>query len=98
MITTANSSAIASDLCSGFYQFEIQDDRGCNAINSGNGLPIPVEIVSGYEVMSSIDLNSYSNNIVCYGDTGASLSVFNPNSLFDYSWNVDSQLFSSGSL
>ena len=95
-VTSANSSMLASDLCSGFYQFEIVDEKGCNASNSGNGLPIPVEIVSGYNVMSSIDLNSYNNNISCYGDTGASASVFNPNSLFNYSWYIDGDFFSTG--
>ena len=95
-VTTANSSMLAFDLCSGFYQFEIADEKGCNAINSGNGLPIPVEIVSGYNVMSSIDLNSYNNNISCYGDTGASASVLNPNSLFNYSWYIDGDFFSTG--
>ena len=95
-LTSENSFVLASNLCSGFYQFEIVDEKGCHAINNGNGQPVPIEIVSGYDVTSSIDLNSYNNNITCYGDTGASASVLNPNLLFNYSWYVNGSYFSSG--
>ena len=49
-LTTENTSVLASNLCSGFYLFEVIDDRGCVAINSGNGQPTPLEIVAGYNV------------------------------------------------
>ena len=95
-ITTSGISAQANNLCSGFYQFSVLDERGCIAIESGNGIVLPAEIVSGYEVQSAIDLNLYSNNIVCFGDTSAYVEVMNPNPSFIYSWNLNGQPFTTG--
>lgn len=95
-ITTSGISVQADNLCSGFYQFTVTDERGCIAIESGNGIVVPAEIVSGYQVQSIIDLNSYSNNIVCFGDTSAYVEVMNPNSAFTYTWNLNGQPYTNG--
>lgn len=95
-LTTESTSVLASNLCSGLYLFEVIDDRGCVAINSGNGQPTPLEIVAGYNVYSSIDNNSYDNNIECYGDTAAFAAVLNPNPLFQYDWYVNGEFYDSG--
>jgi len=96
-ITSDNTSVLASNLCTGFYQFDVVDERGCSAINNGNGQIVPVEIVAGYDVTSNIDINSYDNNITCHGDTAAFAAVLNPNPLFEYNWFVNGELFSNGS-
>jgi len=95
-ITTSGISAQANNLCSGFYQFSVLDERGCIAIESGNGIALPAEIISGYEVQSAIDLNLYSNDIICFGDTSAYVEVMNPNPSFVYTWNLNGQPFATG--
>ncbi|MGC6469811.1 MAG: T9SS type A sorting domain-containing protein, partial [Flavobacteriales bacterium] len=91
-------STLASNLCSGFYQIEVVDERGCLGVSSGNGIFSPVQIYTGTPVEASINTSpgSISNTIVCYGDTSASLSVYNPNPSYSYDWYVDGQYFSSG--
>ena len=86
----------ASDLCNGYYHFEVTDDKGCIAQNNGSGLLAPVEIISGYEVTSDINLNTFTNNIVCFGDTAAFVEVLNPNNQFSYSWFVNGEFFDNG--
>ena len=49
------------------------------------------------DTISNIDINSYDNNITCYGDTAAFAAVLNPNPLFEYNWFVNGELFSNGS-
>jgi hypothetical protein len=95
-ITTAGISAQANNLCSGFYQFTVMDERGCFALESGNGIVVPSEIVSGYQVQSMIDLNLYSNDIICFGDTSAFVQVMNPNPSFSYTWNLNGQPYADG--
>ena len=76
----------------------IEDEHGCSGTLSGSGLPLPVEIIAGSPVTSSINTStgSITNNILCYGDTAASLSVSNPNPSFTYDWYVNGELFTSG--
>lgn len=95
-VTSSEISIQANNLCSGFYQFEVNDERGCIAIPSGSGIEVPAEIISGYEVGSAIDLNLYENDIVCFGDTSAYVEVMNPNSLFTYSWKLNDQQYANG--
>lgn len=95
-VTISTMSTMASNLCSGFYQFSVIDERGCIAVESGSGVVFPAEIVSGYNVQSQIDLSSYDNNIICYGDTAAFLEVLNPNPSFNYLWSSNGQPFSNG--
>ena len=60
-----------NQLCSGYYQITVTDENGCFGTLSGSGLPLPVEIVAGNSVTSTIDMTpgSIVNNILCYGDT-----------------------------
>jgi hypothetical protein len=95
-ITTSEISIQASNLCSGFYQLHVTDERGCVASPSGSGIEVPAEIISGYDVESTIDLNLYDNNIVCFGDTSAYVEVMNPNSLFTYTWKLNGQPYANG--
>ncbi len=94
----SDSLVIDSALCAGFYQILIEDEHGCSGTLSGSGLPLPVEIIAGSPVTSSINTTagSITNNILCYGDTAASLSVSNPNPSFTYDWYVNGELFTSG--
>ena len=64
----------------------------------GNGLPLPVEIISGSPVTSAINTSagSITNNILCFGDTAASLSVYNPNPSYSYDWYVNGEMYTSG--
>ncbi|MBL6664001.1 MAG: SprB repeat-containing protein, partial [Flavobacteriales bacterium] len=94
----SDSLVIDSGLCAGFYQILIEDEHGCSGTLSGSGLPLPVEIIAGSPVTSSINTTtgSITNNILCYGDTAASLSVSNPNPSYTYDWYVNGELFTSG--
>ena len=76
----------------------VTDEHGCSGTLSGSGLPLPVEIIAGSPVTSSINTTagSITNNILCYGDTVASLSVSNPNPSYTYDWYVNGELFTSG--
>ena len=100
LIATNQSDSLSEFdlLCAGFYQISVTDDNGCSGVLSGSGLPLPVEIVAGSPVTSSINTTSGSitNNVLCYGDTAASLSVSNPNPSFTYEWYVNGELFTSG--
>jgi len=95
----SSSSVTIPDLCSGFYQISVEDERGCVGVPSGSGILSPVEIVAGTPVLSSINTTpgSISNSIICYGDTAATLSVSNPNPSYTYQWFVDGQFTASGS-
>ena len=95
----SNSSVTVSGLCSGDYTVFVEDDRGCVGVSSGSGLSSPVSINTGFVVSSSINTTpgSISNNILCYGDTLASMSVLNPNSSFVYEWYVNGSYFDLGS-
>ena len=95
---TTDSLAIDSSLCSGFYQVLVADEHGCSGTLSGSGLPLPVEIIAGTPVESAINTSSGSiiNDILCYGDTAATLSVSNPNPSFNYEWYVNGELLASG--
>jgi len=95
-ITVSGISTMADNLCNGFYQFSVLDERGCVAIENGSGVVLPAEIISGYNVESFIDLNSFDNNILCHGDTAAYVEVMNPNPVFNYTWNLNGQQFSNG--
>ncbi|MBL6873288.1 MAG: T9SS type A sorting domain-containing protein, partial [Flavobacteriales bacterium] len=92
------SSLTISDLCSGFYQIIVEDERGCLGSSSGSGISSPVEIIAGTPVQSSINTSpgSITNAIVCYGDTSATLSVSNSNPSYTYQWYVDGQYIMSG--
>ena len=94
----SDSLVIDSALCADFYQISVTDENGCSGTLSGSGLPLPVEIIAGSPVTSSINTTagSITNNILCYGDTAASLSVSNPNPTFTYDWYVNGELFTSG--
>ena len=94
----SDSLVVDSALCAGFYQILIEDQHGCSGTLSGSGLPLPVEIIAGSPVTSSINTTagSITNNILCYGDTAASLSVSNPNPSYTYDWYVNGELFTSG--
>ena len=94
----SDSLVIDSSLCADFYQISVTDEHGCSGVLSGSGLPLPVEIIAGSPVTSSINTTSGSitNNVLCYGDTAASLSVSNPNPSFTYDWYVNGELFASG--
>ena len=94
----SDSLVIDSALCADFYQISVTDENGCSGTLSGSGLPLPVEIIAGSPVTSSINTTagSITNNILCYGDTAASLSVSNPNPSYTYDWYVNGQLFTSG--
>ncbi|MDA7794532.1 choice-of-anchor L domain-containing protein [Flavobacteriales bacterium] len=96
---TSSSAVTVPDLCSGFYQISVEDERGCVGVPSGSGILSPVEIVAGTPVLSSINTTpgSISNSIICYGDTAATLSVSNPNPSYTYQWFVDGQFTASGS-
>jgi hypothetical protein len=94
----SDSLVIDSSLCSGFYQVLVEDDHGCIGNLSGNGLPLPVEIIAGSPVTSAINTSpgSITNNILCFGDTAASLSVSNPNPSYLYDWYVNGEMYASG--
>ena len=81
-----------------FLSILIEDEHGCSGTLSGSGLPLPVEIIAGSPVTSSINTTagSITNNILCFGDTAVSLSVSNPNPSFTYDWYVNGELFTSG--
>ena len=88
-------SVYLSSLCSGFYEVELTDSHGCVGTSLGNSSVQPIEVNPGFQVTSTIN-SSYLNNIVCYGDTLASLTVENPNSSFIYNWYVDNHYIASG--
>ena len=69
----SDSLVVDSSLCSGFYDVLVEDNHGCIGNLSGNGLPLPVEIISGSPVTSAINTSpgSITNNILCFGDTAA---------------------------
>ena len=94
----SDSLVVDSFLCSGFYDVLVEDNHGCIGNLSGNGLPLPVEIISGSPVTSAINTSagSITNNILCFGDTAASLSVFNPNPSYSYDWYVNGEMYTSG--
>ncbi len=94
----SDSLVLDSALCAGFYQISVTDENGCSGTLSGSGLVLPVEIIAGSPVTSSINTTagSITNNILCYGDTAASLSVSNPNPSYTYDWYVNGELFTSG--
>ena len=93
-----DSSTEFSSLCADFYQITVADEHGCSGTLSGSGLPLPVEIIAGTPVESAINTSSGSiiNDILCYGDTAATLSVSNPNPSFNYEWYVNGELLASG--
>ena len=93
-----DSLAMDTSLCAGFYQIHVEDERGCSGTLSGSGLSLPVEIIAGTPVESAINTASGTifNDIICYGDTAATVSVSNPNSSYTYDWYVDGQYFTSG--
>ena len=94
----SDSLVVDSSLCSGFYDVLVEDNYGCIGNLSGNGLPLPVEIISGSPVTSAINTSagSITNNILCFGDTAASLSVYNPNPSYSYDWYVNGEMYTSG--
>ncbi|MGC6428315.1 MAG: T9SS type A sorting domain-containing protein [Flavobacteriales bacterium] len=93
--TTNDSLVVIDNLCAGTYKFEVTDQNNCLATINGNLSPT-IEIISGYEVSSEIDLNSFQNNIVCNGDTSAYAEVYNSNPSFSYLWKVNGEQYSSG--
>ena len=75
--TLYSDTLTVSDLCSGDYSVFVEDERGCVGVTSGSGLMSPVSINTGLVVTSSINTSAgaVTNNILCYGDTLASMSA-----------------------
>ena len=94
--TTVSNIVQASNLCADFYHVEVMDERGCMGVLSGSDLANPVEIVAGFPVTAAINPLTIINNIDCYGEAEAAVSVSNPNILFTYDWYVNGSLQATG--
>ena len=94
--TSASNVLEEASLCAGFYNITVSDEHACTGTLSGDDLANPIEIVAGFPVTATINPLSIVNNIECYGDADAQVSVANPNSQFTYTWFVNGQEQATG--
>jgi len=83
-------------LCEGFHTITVTDDKNCSSTLHINSPELnPVEILEGEDVSASINMQTVSGTLLCYGDSGISASVLNPDPRFTYDWYIDGILFLS---
>ena len=82
-------------LCADFYQISVTDEHGCSGTLSGSGLPLPVEIIAGSPVTSSINTTkgSITNNILCLEILQHHFLYLILILLYTYDWYVNGELF-----
>ena len=86
-------------LCEGFHTITVTDDKNCSSTLHINSPELnPVEILEGEDVSASINMQTVSGTLLCYGDSGMSASVLNPDPRFTYDWYVDGVLMLSDTL
>ena len=86
-------------LCEGFHTITVTDDKNCSSTLHINSPELnPVEILEGEDVSASINMQTVSGTLLCYGDSGMSASVLNPDPRFTYDWYVDGVLVLSDTL
>ena len=98
-----NNSVLTIDtidgLCEGFHTIIVTDDKNCSSTLHINSPELnPVEILEGEDVSASINMQTVSGTLLCYGDSGMSASVLNPDPRFTYDWYVDGVLMLSDTL
>ena len=86
-------------LCEGFHTITVTDDKNCSSTLHINSPELnPVEILEGEDVSASINMQTLSGTLLCYGDSGMSASILNPDPRFTYDWYVDGVLVLSDTL
>ena len=86
-------------LCEGFHTITVTDDKNCSSTLHINSPELnPVEILEGEDVSASINMQTVSGTLLCYGDSGMSASVLNPDPRFTYDWYIDGVLMLSDTL
>ena len=86
-------------LCEGFHTITVTDDKNCGSTLHINSPELnPVEILEGEDVSASINMQTVFGTLLCYGDSGMSASVLNPDPRFTYDWYVDGVLVLSDTL
>jgi len=98
-----NNSILTIDtidgLCEGFHTITVTDDKNCSSTLHINSPELnPVEILEGEDVSAAINMQTVSGTLLCYGDSGMSASVLNPDPRFTYDWYVDGVLILSDTL
>ena len=86
-------------LCEGFHTITVTDDKNCSSTLHINSPELnPVEILEGEDVSASINMQTVSGTLLCYGDSGMSASVLNPDPRFTYDWYINNTLILSDTL
>ena len=86
-------------LCEGFHTITVTDDKNCSSTLHINSPELnPVEILEGEDVSASINMQTLSGTLLCYGDSGMSASILNPDPRFTYDWYIDGVLMLSDTL
>ena len=89
-IDSVLTTDIIIGLCEGFHTITVTDDKNCSSTLHINSPELnPVEILEGEDVNASINMQTVSGTLLCYGDSGMSASVLNPDPRFTYDWYVD---------
>ena len=92
-IDTVLTTVLISGLCEGFHTITVTDDKNCSSTLHINSPEFnPVEILEGEDVSSVIDVQSVTGTLDCYGDSGISASILNPDPRFTYNWYADGVL------
>ena len=92
-IDTVLTTVLISGLCEGFHTITVTDDKNCLSTLHINSPELnPVEILEGEDVSSVIDIQSVTGTLDCYGDSGISASILNPDPRFTYNWYADGVL------
>ena len=95
-IDTVLTTVLISGLCEGFHTITVTDDKNCLSTLHINSPEFnPVEILEGEDVSSVIDVQSVTGTLDCYGDSGISASILNPDPRFTYYWYADGILILS---
>ena len=86
-------------LCEGFHTITVTDEKNCSSTLHINSPELnPVEILEGEDVSASINMQTVSGTLLCYGDSGMSASVLNPDPRFTYDWYINNILILSDTL
>ena len=98
-----NDSTLTTDiiygLCEGFHTITVTDEKNCSSTLHINSPELnPVEILEGEDVSASINMQTVSGTLLCYGDSGMSASILNPDPRFTYDWYINNTLILSDTL